>query len=572
MRLATALRPALLMLAMMISCTFASTASAEVNTQLCKVHEGLVCPAGKETTSVSMTNVGAGKLLNSLAPILCLEVEAKATPLKLDEPPTGQVIHVTELGFVGCGTESAHANCIVTTVELPLLDLVKTGLDEGVLKALSGDVHVLCKKAGFFGATVDCHYELAGTEFVAGSGHLTAESVPIDFVEGSFYCPGENTLDGLLESAEGAYILQPESLHNQLCKVHESLICPAGKETTSVSMTNVGAGKLLNSLATILCLEVEAKATPLEFGEPPAGQVIHVTELGFAGCGTDSAHTNCEITTEELPLLDLVKTGLDEGVLKALSGEVHVLCKEAGPFKVTVDCHYELAGTEFVAGSGHLTAESVPIDFVEGSFYCPEGSTINGLLEAAEGAYILQPESLHTQLCKVHESSVCLAGKETTSVSMSNVGAGKLLSSLATILCLEVEAKATPLELGEPPAGQVIHVTELGFAGCGTESAHTNCEVTAEELPLQDLVKTGLDEGVLKALSGEVHVLCKEVGFFKVTVDCHYELAGTEFVAGSGHLTAEGVPIDFVEGSFFCPEGSTIDGLLEAAEATYILQ
>jgi len=126
-----------------------------------------------------------------------------------------------------------------------------------------------------------------------------------------------------------------------------------------------------------------------------------------------------------------------------------------------------------------------------------------------------------------------------------------------------------------------VHVLEkdpenkpgLVFAGCGTGASHINCTVTIEELPLFNLLKTGLDEGSLTATNGLIHLVCTEVGIFKVKVDCIYNTTGILFKVGAQHLTAEKTPVRYAENSLFCVEGTQLlDGLLKTLVNTFILE
>jgi hypothetical protein len=175
----------------------------------------------------------------------------------------------------------------------------------------------------------------------------------------------------------------------RLCKVHTSLVCPEGQETTSDHLVLVPGTvyKILNSLVTVLCLNRLALSTPLELGKP---QSLHSEEYVNINCGTNSTHTNCIFTTAEQPLWTLLKTGLDEGSQTATSGLVHVVCNEVGFFKVKVDCIYNITGVLFARGVQHLTAEKTPLKFLEGSFFCPENATLDFLMETLEPSYVLE--------------------------------------------------------------------------------------------------------------------------------------------------------------------------------------
>ncbi|HEX5376617.1 MAG TPA: hypothetical protein VFW48_10730, partial [Solirubrobacterales bacterium] len=123
-----------------------------------------------------------------------------ATPLGLGNP---QLVHTLELSFAGCGTGSAHNNCTITVEELPLLHLLKTGLDQGVLTVLTGALRIVCANLG-----INCLIDLEGAELAMGEQHTTAEDVPVIELGGKFFCPGEGLLDFLLVTLENHYILK----------------------------------------------------------------------------------------------------------------------------------------------------------------------------------------------------------------------------------------------------------------------------------------------------------------------------------------------------------------------------
>jgi hypothetical protein len=185
-------------------------------------------------------------------------------------------------------------------------------------------------------------------------------------------------------------------------------------------------------------------------------------------------------------------------------------------------------------------------------------------------------QAMDTQLCKVHTSLTCPAGSEIKTVHAILTAGGpyggvaKILNSTVDILCLTFLYEGEVLGLGNP---QLIHTTNLTLAGCGTSSSHNNCTVTAEELPLFDLLKTGLDEGVLTSLNGKKRIKCTILGFVKI--NCVYDQTGLEYEAtggaAGGMITAEESPASLEEGEGLCPAASSLDFLLQLLEETHIL-
>jgi hypothetical protein len=183
-----------------------TSASATSSTQLCGVHTGLVCPLAYATTSVHLVNAGEIHLKNELVNVSCSNVLMEANPLQLDSP---QLIHATVLWYFGCGP----TGCEIKVKELPLLELLKTGLDEGAVVAQSGIIHLTCKILGV--QKIDCKYDFSGLSLVFNgptaseteNGRLNAEEVPLSTVPGSEICPEETTLDGLLSPLSPTYVL-----------------------------------------------------------------------------------------------------------------------------------------------------------------------------------------------------------------------------------------------------------------------------------------------------------------------------------------------------------------------------
>jgi hypothetical protein len=153
-----------------------------------------------------------------------------------------------------------------------------------------------------------------------------------------------------------------------------------------------------------------------------------------------------------------------------------------------------------------------------------------------------------------------------------NEGVGKLLNSLATVLCLTTLVNAQVLGEATLVAERLPVDAELTFGGCGTNTSHTNCTVAEEFGPIEgSVLRTGLDEGTLLANAGlatRLRVICNEVGIFKIKIDCMYDPSNIELTAGGLNVMANKTPLNPVEGSFFCPEESTIDGTLKTLEVT----
>ena len=178
-----------------------ATPASAANTQLCTAHTGLTCSS--PVSSLHLVNEGVLRVLNDLNPVLCLSVSLEATPLALANP---QSVHTTSLEFTGCGTSSAHNNCLITVEELPLFNLSKTGLDQGVLTATNGQLTVLCENV-LFTQTIECTFDMTGAELAVGGGHATVNQMPLTEVGDDFMCPEEPQLDALLKGTSAAYVL-----------------------------------------------------------------------------------------------------------------------------------------------------------------------------------------------------------------------------------------------------------------------------------------------------------------------------------------------------------------------------
>jgi len=180
----------------------ASSASAEKETQLCKIHTGLTCGAGNAATSIHAV-LKTGTVLKFLASInvLCLGFLMEATALGL---ALSQDVHSLNMSFTGCGTGSTHSNVAITVPigQQPLFMALKTGLDLGLLTVLSGQLRVVASNLG-----LDCLMDLENLEFEMGNNEIIAENSPVTELGSKFVCPGESLLDAELQTLENAYVL-----------------------------------------------------------------------------------------------------------------------------------------------------------------------------------------------------------------------------------------------------------------------------------------------------------------------------------------------------------------------------
>ncbi len=166
----------------------------------------------------------------------------------------------------------------------------------------------------------------------------------------------------------------------QLCKVGTSLLCPAGEARTAVHyVLATGTVAKLLALLNVLCLGILVQYTALDLASP---QSLHALSMPYTGCGTNSAHDNCTITVQELPLSHLLKTGPDEGVLTALNGRTRLVCSGG------IDCVFDTEGLEATVGSQHITGEETHFAELGDKFFCPNEGALDYLLVSLEPTYV----------------------------------------------------------------------------------------------------------------------------------------------------------------------------------------
>jgi hypothetical protein len=366
----------------------ASTASANGSTQLCQVHTGLTCEGG--TAVVNLANEGLVRFLNSIATVLCLNVTSTIIPLALGNP---QEIHTLGLSFSNCGTSSTHSNCEITVPEMPLADLLKVGLDEGILTFLSGKIHLHCTKVTIFNVTLDCEYGIAGLEFPVGGQHLTAAETPVEEIGEKTLCPSEPTFDALLETTKA-------ETEPSLCKVHTS-ICKTGDLVGSIDTTTTTAPVLLNAVANVECKSSLLAASVKDPMLPSKPIELHASSLTWAECHPQGSGNACTVTTTELPTFDLTRTALNLGQANALGMKLSVACAS-----LSLECVFSgkpalaFEGASHTAGAGHgmFTASGATLEKLEGGANCPASVKWDALYELPEDTYlgpILKGESTY---------------------------------------------------------------------------------------------------------------------------------------------------------------------------------
>jgi len=171
--------------------------------------------------------------------------------------------------------------------------------------------------------------------------------------------------------------------------------CTSPYELLHMQLTAGHVGKLhgTNPTINILCLEVLAEGHVLALGNP---QEIHLLELNFGGCGTNSGHSNCNIEALEIPvLIDVLNEGSGLGSATGQNGVTLVDCEV--PFIGHVVCEYTGEGLGFDVksaggenGHGMLNSAGTELENIGGpGFLCSDTSEIEeGLLEPLTDVYL----------------------------------------------------------------------------------------------------------------------------------------------------------------------------------------
>lgn len=196
----------------------ASSASA-TSSALCVLHEEPCLtkhqlelakaenPKENVISSVHMT-AGITTLQTSVAKVLCLSSLAQGTVGALGSPQK-VTIAASGLTWSNCGTNAAHTNCIVTTLEGGTIDLLKTALNLGTGTILGSEVLVACDllidiHCVYGGEVEGFGLEGAGHTASAGNGMFNANAVEVKRIKGAF-CPEESKWTALFEPLTALY-------------------------------------------------------------------------------------------------------------------------------------------------------------------------------------------------------------------------------------------------------------------------------------------------------------------------------------------------------------------------------
>jgi hypothetical protein len=180
----------------------ASSASATFSTQLCKNNLGDLITCTEPVTSVHAVAKNA-MLLSPFVTVTCLESLVSATVLGLSKP---QLAHLTSLIWTHCLTGDG-STCEVKTNKLGLFLILKTGANKADAQSHDTQVLVNCPNIG-----LHCIYgglptlEALGATLPTHAGTLHAKQLPLEEIEGGFFCPEETGWEALYESLTDIYI------------------------------------------------------------------------------------------------------------------------------------------------------------------------------------------------------------------------------------------------------------------------------------------------------------------------------------------------------------------------------
>jgi len=184
----------------------ASSASATLNTLLCKTHTE---PCNSLPASVHFV-AGTTVLKTSIVTVLCLGSLVVATPLGLGTAPARQVFHNTALTWTACGTNVAHNNCTVTTIKPGLVNVLRTALNLGIALVEGAEVKVVCGEVlscTYGGPTVG-EFAVEGALHTAEAGHgkLSANELTVPVV-GGLLCPATSKWTASFEALEHLFLV-----------------------------------------------------------------------------------------------------------------------------------------------------------------------------------------------------------------------------------------------------------------------------------------------------------------------------------------------------------------------------
>lgn len=162
-----------------------------------------------------------------------------------------------------------------------------------------------------------------------------------------------------------------------------------------------------------------------------------------------------------------------------------------------------------------------------------------------------------TVLCKVSEL-VCPVSQKIEHANFTSLSTDLLLlTNISNVKCTHSIISGTALLLANP---LVIHISLVDLTGCAETIFGSKCTVTTNNAGLLKLLKTGPNVGTLAMEGIELLFNCSTIGLHCAYGNPTSSLAfkGSEGT-GLASISASGVVLPKLKGSFFCPEASFLD-------------
>jgi hypothetical protein len=131
-----------------------------------------------------------------------------------------------------------------------------------------------------------------------------------------------------------------------------------------------------------------------------------------------------------------------------------------------------------------------------------------------------------TALCEEHVEAGCGGFVTYTGHLEAQSSKIEFKTTLGGVKCTSSTLLGNALGLAHP---QITHLELLDFTGCKDTTFGTNCKVEKTRLGLLELLKVGLNSGVVTAINTEISIECATLG-----INCKYEWPSVMTATGSG--------------------------------------